>query len=154
MRRAIDFTHQLAAAGFAGGCLLLSVMLSALFGLAPERGAAVMHTLLPRMGSVMAPLLVLSASSAILLAVQARRSEQASSRWLIAAAFAGVVLVTVFVHLPLNARFLTDVEWPAAQASALLDRWLCWHHVRTALALAALALVLWQPERQRRSAHA
>lgn len=58
-------------------------------------------------------------------------------------AFAAIALVTALVHLPLNAQFLANVPMGPARASELLQRWLSWHHVRTALALLALATLLW-----------
>jgi len=150
MLHGLDFLHRLTAAGFAGGCLLLSVMLGALFGLTPERAADVMHTLLPRMGSVMAPLLVLSASSALLLAAL-KGAPRRRARWIVAAALSGAALVTAVVHLPINDQLLHQDTWSAAQASALLERWLHWHHLRTALALVALGVCSWPAPAQARA---
>jgi uncharacterized membrane protein len=141
MTRGLMFVNVLATAGFAGGCLLLSGMLSGLFGVAPEESARIMHMLLPRMGRVMAPLLVIGGLSSLILAVRAAPSLR-RTRWIVAAAFVAIAFVTVSVHLPLNAYYLEHTSWPAAQAS-LLERWLLWHHLRTALALSALTLLLW-----------
>ena len=136
------FANVLAAAGFAGGCLLLSVMLTGLLGLAPEESARIMRTLLPRMGSVMAPLLVTGAASALLLAALGWGSGGAlrgSAPWIVAGAFVAIGIITVAVHLPLNAHFLNQTSAPT---SLQLERWLLWHHLRTALAAIALFVLL------------
>lgn len=140
--RWLSYVHVFAAAAFAGGCLLLSVMLQALFGVAPQEGASIMRALLPRMGSVMAPLLVTAALSALVLAALARRSAL-MPRTIVASAFVAIAAVTTVVHFPINAEFLEHTGWSAFQANLLLERWLRWHHVRTLLALSALAVLLW-----------
>lgn len=142
MIRGLLYTHLLAAAAFAGGCLLLSVMLTALLGLAPDDGARIMRTLLPRMGSVMAPLLVTGAATALLLAALARRtlpSARGSTPWIVAGAFVAIGIITITVHLPLNAQFL---DHTSTATSVHLERWLHWHHLRTALAAIALLVLL------------
>jgi hypothetical protein len=135
------FAHVFATAGFAGGCLLLSVMLTGLLGLAPEESARVMRTLLPRMGSVMAPLLLIGVGSALVLVALAGRAPGAlpGGSWIVAGAFVAIGIITVAVHLPLNAHFLNQTPLPS---SLELRRWLLWHHLRTFLSAIALFVLL------------
>lgn len=151
MIRGLMFVQLLAAAGFGGGCLLLSVMLGALRGLDPAEGAQIMHTLLPRMGSVMAPLLVIALGTSLVLGWLSTRAQapNATAAWIAAGAFATIAIVTAVVHLPLNAQLLGQTSWSAALASSLLERWLLWHHLRTALAAVALGALLWATDRPR-----
>jgi len=148
------FVNALAVAGFAGGCLCLSIALGALLGGDPDEGARVMRLLLPRMGSLMAPLLGASMLSALVLAVGSLRAKRAARggdadgrelrrRWLVVGSFFAILVVTVSVHLPLNAALLEAALPTPARASLVLERWLLWHHVRTALALFALGVLLW-----------
>jgi uncharacterized membrane protein len=86
------------------------------------------------MGSVMAPLLVTGAASALLLAALGHRSA-AYAPWIVAGAFVAIGIITITVHLPLNAQFLD----PSSNATSVqLERWLHWHHLRTVLAAIAL----------------
>jgi uncharacterized membrane protein len=145
MHPIVAFLSLASVAGFAGGCLCLSITLSALLSTPPLDGAQVMQMLLPRMGSVMAPLLGTATLCAVWSAWLALRGALGHGpSWLTAAAaFAGIALVTICVHLPLNAQLIGGQGLTPARAGELLRDWLAFHHVRTALALLALGVLLW-----------
>ena len=104
-----------------------------------------MQDLLPYMGRVMGPLLLLTLGSSVLLLGLAVREHALGvpARVVVLAAMVAIAVVTVLVHFPLNAEFLAGDPLAAERAGPMLRRWLGWHHVRTALALAALAVLLW-----------
>jgi uncharacterized membrane protein len=145
MNQTVALLNLACVAGFSGGCMCLSFTLSGLLGTAAQDGARVMQALLPRMGAVMAPLLVAGLFSSSYLAWLALRSSiEHGASWLLAAGtFAAIALVTALVHLPINAQLLAAEPLPAARAAELLQRWLAWHHLRTGLALCALIGLIW-----------
>jgi uncharacterized membrane protein len=144
MSQFIALLNLLSVATFAGGSLCLSITLSALTKQPAREGAWIMHRLLPGMGTIMAPLLATALLSGLYVSVLGLRGFGHGTSSLIAAAvFAAIVVVTVSVHLPLNAQLLAEPVLPALQAGSLLRRWLVWHHLRTALALSALIVLLW-----------
>lgn len=141
------FLSLASVAGFAGGCLCLSITLSGLLGRAALDGAQIMHVLLPRMGAIMAPLLLCALASGAVNTWAGWRglfaADITQSFALTTLAFVVIALVTGLVHLPLNAQFLGAEPLAPVRAAELLQRWLSWHHVRTALALAAFGALLW-----------
>jgi uncharacterized membrane protein len=145
MNQTIALLNLGCVAGFTGGSLCLSVTLSGLLGAAPRDGARVMQAILPRMGAAMAPLLVAGLLLSSYLAWQALGgSAERGPSWLLAAStFAAIAMITALVHLPINAQLLAAGTLPTARAAELLQRWLAWHHMRTALALCALSGLIW-----------
>jgi uncharacterized membrane protein len=147
MERLIHTVAQLASAGFAGGCLYLSVVqLPVLAAATPAEGFLAMRSMLPRMGALMAPLLLLGCVSSGYWALHVARGVPAgwaSATSLFAVALLAALLVTVFVHLPLNAEYLGPQIATEQRANVLLTRWSSWHHVRTTLAIVGLVAAVW-----------
>src|SRR5688572_22284258 len=110
MNQWVMIMSLVSAAGFAGGSLCLSVTLSALKARTAAEGALIMQILLPRMGTIMAPLLGTSLMLGVYGAVVAfRGSYSHAGHWAVAAgAFVLIVFVTVSVHFPINAQLLAD----------------------------------------------
>jgi len=145
MHRALTFVHVLGASGFAGGCLCISVTLLGLLSLDPATAGGIMQNLLPSMGRLMGPLLLLGVTTGALLAALAsfRRGPFVAARFLVLGSFAAIGGITALVHFPINAEFLAGDPIAGDRAAVLLARWLSWHHARTAMAIAALAVLLW-----------
>lgn len=109
MRTLAALVHLLSTAGVAGGCSCLSVILAGLIAQPPHDASRIMRLLLPRMGAIMAPLLVVALSSGALsawLASRTRAEELGSTFAFSTAAFGAIALVTVLVHLPINGALL------------------------------------------------
>jgi uncharacterized membrane protein len=145
MNHSIAFMSLVSVAGFAGGCLCLSVTLSALLARPPADAALIMQVLLPRMGAIMAPLLGGGLLFGVYTAAIALRGSHAhAGSWVLAAvAFASIAIVTVSVHFPINAQLIAEGSLAGVRGGALLQRWLSWHHLRTVLAFVALAALIW-----------
>jgi hypothetical protein len=145
MNQWVMITSLVSAAGFAGGSLCLSVTLRALLARPAADGTMIMQVLLPKMGSIMAPLLGAALMLGVYAAVVAVRGSYAhAGHWALAAcAFILIAVVTVSVHFPINAQMLADGTLTGPQGEALLQRWLGWHHVRTLLALVAFISLVW-----------
>jgi hypothetical protein len=120
---------------YAGACVSIALVdlrcISAL-----EDGAlalAVMKVVLPAMGALMLPqLLVMSMAMA---SWYWRPGSLPMRAWIPVALLAAIWLVTAGVHIPLNRRFI-DEQLLAAEVLSMVDRWLNFHWLRTALALA------------------
>src|SRR6186713_3006448 len=97
MRHALAFVHLLGAAGFAGGCLCISATLLGLLALEPEPAARIMQNLLPYMGRVMGPLLLLTLGSSVLLLGLAvgEPALGVPARIVVLAAMVAIAVVTV-----------------------------------------------------------
>jgi hypothetical protein len=135
---------SISAALFAGGCLYLSlVQLPWLGDLPAAEARRFMLTLLPAMGRLMGPLLLIACACAGYRLFQAHGGPGAAQSIAVFAALAAALLVTAAVHLPINAEYLGGQPLSDARAGLLLSRWTTWHHLRSAFALTALVAALW-----------
>jgi hypothetical protein len=90
--------------------------------------------LLVRMIAIVAVPTAIGVAGSLLLAL---RSPPARLWWGVSlAALLALAVITVSVHLPMNASFSTK-SLPLAEVGPTIDRWLSWHAIRIGLGLLA-----------------
>ena len=113
------------------------------FALAPSDYVAFQQQ---RIRGLTRPLPILGAVTLLFTLAYAALARGSPHGWLVFAAMpclgAGM-LITRFANMPINAEVLTwSVAAPPAHWREARDRWWAWHVARTAVTLAALALLL------------
>jgi len=120
---------------YAGACLSIALVdVPSIHALGDgARALASFQLVLPTMGRLMFPQLVLMT---VLMLLLAKRNNGIFPRTLIPlAVLLSILLVTAVVHIPLNRRFLAG-NVAIAEVLPLIRQWLAFHWLRTLLALA------------------